>query len=215
MWRWYPPLTLGVAPAKLATYSMVSFVPSNVALVRQTQRGLALIWSVHCSSAGSGAAPIDPAPLGEADTGCAPGDRVPLVEVELPVRSCLPLRLASATMPAASNATNATAVPTRTPRRRHGAGFEVTPGVIGGADETAAAGETGATTGATQRLGGGASPGPGCGASLRPGNCAIAPLASQAAPRATACFGWASTATGRPSSAPTSCATIGIRDEPP
>src|SRR6266542_4000449 len=122
MWRWYPPLTLGVAPAKFTTYSMVSFVPSNVALVRQTQRGLALIWSVHCSSAGSGAAPIDPAPLGEADTGCAPGDRVPLVEVELPVRSCLPLRLASATMPAASNATNATAVPTRTPRRRHGAG---------------------------------------------------------------------------------------------
>ena len=42
-----------------------------------------------------------------------------------------------------------------------------------------------------------------------------APLAIQAAPRATACLGCASTATGRPSSAPTSWATIGIRDEPP
>ena len=36
-----------------------------------------------------------------------------------------------------------------------------------------------------------------------------------AAPRATACLGWASTATGRPSSAPTSWATSGMRDEPP
>ena len=45
--------------------------------------------------------------------------------------------------------------------------------------------------------------------------CPRAPLASHAAPSATACFGWASTATGRSTSELTSWATIGIRDEPP
>ncbi len=41
------------------------------------------------------------------------------------------------------------------------------------------------------------------------------PPATRAAPRATACLGWASSATGRPKAEPTICATSGMRDEPP
>ena len=83
-------------------------------------------------------------------------------------------------------------------------------GVAGGAATCAA---PAAASGATA---GGAGCSAGAGSS---GSSSVAPptvpLASQAAPSATACLGWASTATGRPSSAPTSWATIGIRDEPP
>src|SRR5215207_2016137 len=41
------------------------------------------------------------------------------------------------------------------------------------------------------------------------------PPATRAAPRATACLGWASSATGRPNAEATSCATSGTRDDPP
>src|SRR5262245_33252231 len=56
---------LGVPPAQFASYSIVSHVPSNRALVRHTHRGLALMALVHCSSAGTAPAPVSP--LGAAD----------------------------------------------------------------------------------------------------------------------------------------------------
>ena len=71
----------------------------------------------------------------------------------------------------------------------------------------------------------GAGPGGGAvggGASGGSGSAATAGLDSRvsvgsciAAPRAIEFLGWVSTLTGRPSSAPTSCATRGIRDDPP
>src|SRR5262245_25773555 len=53
MCRWKPPLVLGVEPLKSASYSIVIFWPSRVTRVMHTHRGLLLILSVHCSSAGT------------------------------------------------------------------------------------------------------------------------------------------------------------------
>src|SRR2546428_6982802 len=52
MWMWKPPLTFGAADPNWEVYLMVILPSALTAEVRQTQRGVALISSVHCSSGG-------------------------------------------------------------------------------------------------------------------------------------------------------------------